>query len=136
LASVGSLWAGIRVQHPDWIDRAVGKDAAVDYVWSGTVREYSIWQNEFFSRSFRRIYRLSGPGADPLIETPVARRADGDLVAGDQVVRAQYVLADGSTDVAGTVVARDPLGLKLYRVGGPVVLLSRVTGLYRNDTWS
>ncbi len=35
-ASLGSLWAGIRVSHPDWIDRAVGHTASVDYVWSGS----------------------------------------------------------------------------------------------------
>jgi hypothetical protein len=137
LASVGSLWAGIRVQHPDWIDRAAGHKASVDYLWSGKAREYSIWENEFFNRSFRGVYALAGPGADPLTEIPVVRRPDGKLVAGNRVVRAQYVLADGSSDVGGRAVARDPrIGVKLYRVDGPVVLLSRVTGLYPNDTWS
>src|SRR5262249_59125657 len=38
LASVGSLWAGIRVAHPDWIDRAVGRDASVDHRRSGPAR--------------------------------------------------------------------------------------------------
>jgi dolichyl-phosphate-mannose-protein mannosyltransferase len=137
LASVGSLWAGIRVTHPDWIDRAVGRDASVDYVWSGTAREYSIWENEFFNRSLRRVDNLAGPSADPLPQVAVSRRPDGRLVAGDRVVRARYVLADGSTDIAGRVVAADPrIGLRLYRVNGPVVLLSHVTGLYPNDTWS
>jgi hypothetical protein len=41
------------------------------------------------------------------------------------------------TDIAGRPVARDPkLGLALYRVDGPLVVLTRVTGLYPNDTWS
>ena len=137
LASVGTLWAGIRVQHPDWIDRAVGRDASVDYVWSGTAREYSIWENEFFNRSLRRVYSLAGPGADPLSEISVARREDGTLLAGGHVLRAQYVLADGSSEVDGRAVGRDPrIGLTLYRVDGPVVLLTHVTGLYPNDTWS
>jgi hypothetical protein len=137
LVSVGSLWAGIKVAHPDWIDRAVGRDASVDYVWSGTAREYSIWENEFFNRSLRRVDSLVGPGGDTLPEVTVSRRPDGRLVAGDGPVRAQYVLADGSTDIAGRAVAADPrMGLRLYRVNGPVVILSHVAGLYPNDTWS
>src|SRR5439155_4210259 len=86
LASVGSLWAGIRVQHPDWIDRTAGHEASVDYLWSGNAREYSIWENEFFNRSFRSVYALAGPGADRLTEIPVMRRPDGKLVAGKRVV--------------------------------------------------
>ena len=41
------------------------------------------------------------------------------------------------TDIAGTRLARDPgIGLALYRVNGPIVILTRVRGLYANDTWS
>jgi hypothetical protein len=49
-------------------------------------------------------------------------------------VTAQYVLSD--IEIGGKVVARDPVGVDLYRVDGPVVILSHVTGLYPNDTWS
>jgi hypothetical protein len=136
-ASLGSLWAGIHDSHPDWIDRAVGRDASVDYVWSGVAREYSIWENEFFNRSLRRIYNLAGPSADPLPEIPASRAGNGRLIANGAPVRAQYVLADGSTDIRGRQVAKDPgIGLHLYRVDGPVVILSHVSGLYPNDTWS
>ena len=47
----------------------------------------------------------------------------------------QYVLGQ---DVVGTVVASDPqIGVNLYRVDGPlVVAVTRVRGLYPNDTWS
>jgi hypothetical protein len=101
------------------------------------VREYSIWENEFFNRSFRKVYALAGPGADPLAQTPAAFRAsDGYLVAGGKVVDAAYVLADGTTDIKGHLVATDPIGLRLVRVDGPVRTLTRVTGLYPNDTWS
>src|SRR5207253_10149238 len=61
--------------------------------------------------------------------------ADGSLAS----VEARYVLADSSLDLAGTIVARDPAtGVRLVRVGGRVVLLSSVTGLYDDpgDTWS
>jgi hypothetical protein len=38
-------------------------------------------------------------------------------------------------DIAGTPLARDPqLGLTLFRVDGPMVILTRVRGLYP-DTW-
>ena len=53
-----------------------------------------------------------------------------------RAVRAQYVLADGAVELAGHVVARDPVGVDLYRVNGPVVILTHVSGLYPNDTWS
>jgi hypothetical protein len=49
-------------------------------------------------------------------------------------VRAQYVLSD--VEVGGKRVETDPVGVALYRVNGPVVILNRVTGLYPNDTWS
>jgi hypothetical protein len=134
LDSVGSRWAGIHDQHVDWIDRAVGSKAKVAYVWSGA-NPYTVWENEFFNRSFGRVYSLAGPASDPLTETSVTRRSNGELVADGRVLKAQYVLADGSTEVHGKLVAQDPIGVRLYRVGGPVVTLTRVTGLYP-DTWS
>ncbi len=47
----------------------------------------------------------------------------------------QYVLGQ---DVVGQIVASDPqIGVNLYRVDGPlVVAVTRVHGLYPNDTWS
>jgi hypothetical protein len=46
----------------------------------------------------------------------------------------QYVLAE---DAAGTPVARDPdIGVTLFRVDGPLVIPTHVSGLYPNDTWS
>ncbi|MBV8396613.1 MAG: hypothetical protein JO064_10200 [Actinobacteria bacterium] len=134
LDSVGSRWAGIHNVHVDWIDRAVGRDAEVAYVWSGA-NPYTIWENEFFNRSFRRVYSLGGSASDPLTETPVTRRANGELVANAHVLRAQYVLADGATEIHGRLVASDPVGTRLYRVDGPVVSLTNVVGLYP-DTWS
>jgi hypothetical protein len=67
----------------------------------------------------------------------VARRADGKLVADDQIIRAQFVLADESAGVKGKEVARDSaVGTVLYRTNGPIVLLASVTGLYPNDSSS
>ncbi len=49
--------------------------------------------------------------------------------------RVRYAVA--YTDIAGARLARDPgVGLALYRVNGPIVILTRVRGLYPNDPWS
>jgi hypothetical protein len=136
-ASIGSLWAAVRVAHPDWIDQAAGRDADVSYLWTGKLDARTVWVNEFFNRSFGRVYDLGGASPGGLPETAVARRADGRLVADGTPIRASYVLADGSVDIAGRPVARDPrIGLSLFRVAGPVVVLTNVEGLYPDDTWS
>ena len=66
-----------------------------------------------------------------MLAAPHGRLRDAD----GKVVRAEYALVDGSTDVEGHVEATDPVGLKLVRVGGPLVLPVTVTGIYA-DTWS
>jgi hypothetical protein len=139
-AAVGSLFAGIRVLHPDWIDRAVGRDASVVFVWHYAGETRPLWNNEFFNRSVGDVYTVDGP--DPadggLPETPVHERRDGTLVtAGLDGTPPQVRYAVSYTDIAGDVLARDrKLGLALYRVDGPLVVLTRVRGLYPNDTWS
>jgi hypothetical protein len=137
VASLGKRWAGIRVEHPDWIDRAVGRDARVAFLWTGRASPEVLWENEFFNRSVGPVYDLA-PTPDPLRSTPVERGDDGRLRGPDgELVRAEYVLADGSVEVAGTPVARDErIGVQVLRVDGPVVLLTRIRGLYPNDTWS
>lgn len=138
LASVGGLWAGIRVTHPDWIDRRVGRDADVSFVWHYAGETRPLWNNEFFNRSVRTVYTVDGP--DPadggLPETPVHELADGRLAtATGATPRVRYAVS--YTDIAGKRLARDPgIGLALYRVDGPIVILTRVKGLYANDTWS
>ncbi len=57
-------------------------------------------------------------------------------LAGGEPLRARYVLADSTIALAGALVKTDPVGVSLYRVDGPVVVLTHVSGLYQNDTWS
>jgi hypothetical protein len=136
VTSLGKLWAGIRVAHPNWIDRAVGQHASVAVIWTPATTEETMWENEFFNRSVDKVYDLDVPPPDPLPATELSRRADGTLVAAGKPVRAQYVLALTTLDVKGHVVAPDgDLGVDLYRVDGQIVLLSHVSGLYP-DTWS
>ena len=137
-ATVGSLWAGTHMTHPDWIDRTVGSKASVSVLWTGTIATpYPVYENEFFSRSVRTVYDVDGAALpDPLPETAATRSPNGVLMTASGPVHAEYVLADGAVELAGKLVASDPVGVDLYRVDGPVVILTHVTGLYPNDTWS
>jgi hypothetical protein len=136
--SVGSLYAGTHETHPDWIDRAVGHRASVAVLWTGTMPSpYPVYENEFFSRGVRTVYDVDGAAPpDPLPEVAATRLPNGELAAAGGVVRAQYVLAPGTVAIAGRRLVSDPVGVDLYRVDGPIVLLTHVSGLYPNDTWS
>jgi hypothetical protein len=137
-ASLGALFAGITNAHPDWIDRTVGRDADVPAIWSGNTDRYAIWENEIFNRSVGTVYRI-GPsfsGGLPEPAVSVAPRS-GLLLDAGRPIRARYALTDGSVELEGKVLAQDPRkGMLLYRVQGPLRQVSRVEGLYPQDTWS
>jgi hypothetical protein len=138
-ASVGALYAGIRASHRDWVDRAVGRDANVAVIWSGSTDRHSIWENELFNRSIGTIYDTGAPLLGDLPEIHVtADRKSGLMRDPDgKAIRSRYVLTDGSVSLRGRVLAEDPLkGILLYRVSGPLRQTTRVTGLYPQDTWS
>jgi hypothetical protein len=135
--TVGSLWAGTHMQHRNWIDREVGPDASVAVLWTKTMATpYPVYENEFFSRSVRTVYDVDDAHPpDPLPEVAANQTRKGVLVtAPGRTVHAQYVLSD--VEVGGKRIATDPVGVALYRVNGPIVILNRITGLYPNDTWS
>jgi hypothetical protein len=138
--TVGSLWAGTHMLHPNWIDRAVGPNADVAVLWTGSLPSaYPVYENEFFSRSVRTVYDVDGAARpDPLPETDVTRRPDGRLVTADgKPISAQYVLASTAVEIAGRRVGKaDGAGVELYRVNGPVIIPTKVRGLYPNGTWS
>lgn len=129
--SRGTLWAGIKRTPPNWIDRAVGHDADVVVLWTPSLVPQPVYDTEFFNRSIETIYSI---GQDPwmggLPEPVVTLRADGRVTAPP----ARYALS--MLDLAGTKVAYDRnIGFTLYRVDGPLVVLTHVTGLYPRDTW-
>jgi hypothetical protein len=137
--SILDSFQGITASHVDWIDRAVGHDAEVTLIWSGNTDKYSIWENEFFNRSVRRFYYTTAPLTGDLPEQPLTVDRSSGLMRGPdgKVVRASYVLTDGTVDVGGRMVAQDALkGIVLIRLGGPLRQVSRVDGLYSQDTWS
>jgi hypothetical protein len=125
------------MSHRNWIDREVGSDARVAVLWTKTMpTPYPVYENEFFSRSVRTVYDVGGAHPpDPLPEVTATQTDRGALVtAPGTPLRAQYVLSD--VEVGGKRIATDPVGVALYRVDGPVVILNQVRGLYPNDTWS
>jgi hypothetical protein len=139
-SSEGALFQGITTGVRDWVDRRVGRDADVAFVFSGrdpTQQPLTLWENELFNRSIGRVYDLRQPSMGDLPEHRVTQRADGVLLDRGRPVRHAYVLTDTSVPLAGTVIARDePKGIVLYRADGLVRIGYRVEGLYRDDTWS
>jgi hypothetical protein len=135
-ASAGGLWAGIRKAHPDWLDRRVGRSADIGFLWHYAGETRPLWNNEFFNRSVGTVFTIDGPDAADggLPETPVHGRGDGTLVtSAGRVPVVRYAVS--YADIAGTVLERDPgIGLTLYRVDGPLVVLTRVDGVYP-DSW-
>jgi len=138
LASRGALFQGIRGVRPDWIDHAVGRRADVAAIWTGKPDVHVIWENEFFNRSVGPVYDTGAaiPGGLPSTAVTIDPRT-GLVRAGGKLVRHRYALVDASLELNGKVVAADPpLGISLYRLDGPLRSMTRVTGLYPNDTWS
>jgi hypothetical protein len=138
-SSMGALFQGITTGTPDWIDRAVGRDADVAFVYSGRnphEQPLTLWENELFNRSVGTVYDLRQPSIGELPERHVTQRPDGVLLDDGRPVRHPYVLTDTTVPLAGTVVARDePKGIVLYRTDGLVRIGYRVRGVYP-DTWA
>jgi hypothetical protein len=138
-ASIGARYQGIKVAHRDWIDRAVGRNANVAFVWSNTDKnaQFRLWENELFNRSVGPVYDLDGPSPGSLPETPLTQQPDGTFLANGDPVAAQYVLADHRVHLAGRVVAADTgTGMVLRKPDGPLRIAYRIDGLYPDDTWS
>ena len=118
IASVGSLWAGIRVTHPDWIDRAVGRNADVDVPLALRPARRSTRSGTTSSSTAAsaRSTRVDGtvPGRRRCRDAVLARDARRAARRPDRPRRAhaRYVLTDA--DVIGKPVGRDPrIGLAL-----------------------
>jgi hypothetical protein len=139
-ASVGALFQGMTMTDRDWVDAAVGRDADVAFVFSGsrpTEQPLTLWENEFFNRSIGPVYDLRQQSMGGLPETSVSERGDGVLLANGRPVRHDYVLSEEAVPLAGEVVALDQRkGIALRRTDGLVRIGQRVSGLYPGDTWS
>ncbi|HEY7346094.1 MAG TPA: hypothetical protein VH620_11060, partial [Gaiella sp.] len=133
----GALFQGIRGVDRDWIDERVARADDVAVLWTGRADRFTVNQNEFFNRAVGDVYYTGAPTPGGIGETPVRVAADGTVRTPDgRTVDAPYALLDGSVTPAGEALARDELGTTLWRLSGPLASLTRVTGLYPNDTWS
>ena len=131
--------AAIAISSPqNWIDAAVGSDAAVSVVFMGGADPMRVWQAEFFNRSIGDVYSLNAPLAGGLPDTVSTVTSDGrvaDRLGGGPIV-SRYVLTDAFTTVVGTPIARDAVhGMVLMRTRGQVVVDQSVSGVF-NDGWS
>jgi hypothetical protein len=136
-AGLGALAEGMNVPERDWVDRAVRGGGEVAVLWTGNTSRFSVWQNEFFSRSVGPVYHVNEPMGGGLPQTAASVGRDGSLHTAQGPVRSSFVLADGSLTPVGQVLAADDRrGVYLFEVGGDVRIASRVTGLHPNDTWS
>lgn len=139
-ASAGALFQGIGRSQPDWIDRAVGRDAEVAVLWSGApgIDYRVVFENEFFNRSVGRVYDLGVPEPGGLPKETVTPDLNGVLrTASGAVVKAPYVLTDRTVSLAGRPIAVDRRpGAVLLDTGGTALRLSHsVVGVYP-DGWS
>jgi hypothetical protein len=134
-ASRDAIGAGITVRK-DWVDQHVGGDAHVALLTYARATALPYLENEFFNRSVRKLYTVSGQ-YDSLPRTDVAPRATGVLYdVNGKPVSAPYVLADYQERPVGRVIARDPgTGMGLYAAAHPLRLRSRIDGIYL-DRWS
>jgi hypothetical protein len=138
-AGAGALFQGIRSVERDWIDRALPEGAVAAVVWTGAPDRFVVNLNEFFNRAVGPVYHTAEPTPGSLAEEPLAfDPGTGAVTHPDgRPFAPEYVLLDGSIDPDGDVLARDAArGMTLWRLHGPLVSVSRVTGLYPNDTWS
>jgi hypothetical protein len=122
---------------PNWLDRAVGPNGTVTFLFTNARPPQTLWLNEFFNRSVGPVYNFAGR-VDSLPQATVVPSSKNGvlLVAGTTPLRAQYVLTDTSQFLAGTPVAEDEeAGMKLYRVDGPVRVIGGLSGIYP-DLWS
>jgi hypothetical protein len=113
-----------------WVDEAVGPDADVGALWTGSVgpdeREaFAVLETQFFNRSVRAIYHLDKPIKEGIPSRPLAVRGTvlvlGSGPEAGRPLSLDYVFTNEAYPLAGRPVARNAEAhLVLYRVGGPV----------------
>jgi hypothetical protein len=136
-ASVGALYQGVTQDHPDWVDRKLGRDAHVTFLWTAGQNPFVLRETQFFNRSVRTIADVeTGPSPERLGEAAVRIDDDGHIRGSDGLLRARYVLAPAALHLAGTRIGTDKLkGLVLYRTPGRLNVTGWAHGIDA-DTWS
>ena len=107
--------------HPDWIDRAVGRDASVAVLWTGPARPGGDLGERVLQPQRRHRLRPRGRRPTRCRRRRSTRRADGVPRRGrarrPRAVRPRRRLA--STSPGARSPQRPAIGLRLYRVGRP-----------------
>jgi len=130
--------AGALYGDPSWIDDAVGKGPRVEILYTSDLADPHIaWQAEFWNRSVRRLFGLTGQ--DPSIPDLTAKQdANGRITLGipptSPDAHPRYVAAAPGVAVDGKPVAAAGQ-LVLWRLHGPVRLSDTVAGL-TPDGWT
>jgi hypothetical protein len=133
----GALFQGIQGVERDWIDDRVPAQDSVAVLWTGRADRFTVNQNEFFNARVGEVFYTSSPTPGGIGETHVTIGADGTVRTADgRTIDDPYALLDGSVTPDGDALGRDSLGTTLWRLHGPLTSLTKVTGLYPNDTWS
>jgi hypothetical protein len=117
-------------QDAAWIDRVVGRDAPVAFLFTPQLDAQALWQTEFWNRSVGRVLALDPGEPGGLPRTPVRLdRRTGRLgrAGGD------YIVAPKTYVVAGAPIAENG-PWRLYRAGSPLRLDSVVQGV-APDGW-
>jgi hypothetical protein len=127
-----------RAADADWIDDAVGSDAAVPFIFTGDLvsNPHLLWQTEFWNRSVGDVYGLDSadPTSLPVVPTTVDSRGRIVRTTDGRPHAPHYVVAEPGLDIVGKRVAAEGR-LVLYRVPAPLRLRSRLNGVY-GDGWS
>jgi Dolichyl-phosphate-mannose-protein mannosyltransferase len=133
-ASLGALFGGTSSPKRDWIDDRLGHNANVAVLFdSRTMDKFTVWTNEFFNRSVKRVYDIADSTPGGLPETPVRIDPSTGRIAG---VNAPYVLTSQALQLDEPPVFQDAVkGLAVYRVTRPLGIASVTTGIY-DDHWS
>lgn len=140
-SSAGAVFQGIRGVPRDWIDHAVPDGADVPVLWSGPYvsDRFVVNQNEFFNRAVGQVYYTRQPTDGGIHERHVAfgRRDHLGRTDDGKLVQPRYLLADSGVTPDGVAVARDRmLGMTVWKLRGPLIQTTSVTGLYPHDSWS
>ena len=147
LANYSRLVAGGSAPRPfDWVDRAVGPDARVAFVWPSELPHPVSWQLEIWNRSIRSV--MSSPNPLPVLPGPQASvdPATGrfTLLAPNQGGRHWEIPTErlavlwDKWDAVGTPLAgasTGGLGLRLWKLDGPLRLAQTIVGTY-GDGWT
>ncbi|MEX0817399.1 MAG: hypothetical protein WD027_08125 [Gaiellales bacterium] len=123
-----------------WVDRALGRDARVGFLFTSSVDPQALWQTEFWNRSIGPVFNLGirepghlpetftsiDPGTGELVPFPGLPTAAGSADA-------DYILTPRNHSVRGTIAAqRGPW--TVYLVDPPLRLAETTDGI-GSDGW-